>query len=89
MKLVDTISDGGSEDPAAKVRSRDLREKITRGLDGTSKLVIVLHEFGATPWKEVGDFLLCRNHVSRNYTHTLAMAKIKANALRELYEKTG
>ncbi len=85
ISVADTIADDSTEDPAAGARSRDLREAITRGMDGTSKLVVVLHEFEGYSMKEVGLFLLLsESRVSQ--LHTAAMARIKASpSLRDLY----
>ncbi len=74
------LADGEVEDAGFETRRKDLREAITRGLDRTSRLVLVLTELEGYSMLQVADMIfLSEGRVSQIHTAVLQQLQSKEN----------
>ncbi|GIX04665.1 MAG: hypothetical protein KatS3mg114_0534 [Planctomycetaceae bacterium] len=80
LREIDVIEDVKGEDPTRQLQRRDIMKLVTRGLNRSERLIIILYYYEELTMKEIGNTLgLSESRVSQMHSSIV-------NRLRELLE---
>ncbi len=76
VREIDILEDSKGEDPTRGVQKRDLMKLVTRGLNRSERLIIILYYYEELTMKEIGNTLgLSESRVSQMHSSIVARLK--------------